>query len=84
MGTADNFLRPRLVGRDTQMHDLMIFLSTLGGIMLFGVVGFIIGPVLAALFVTTWEIYGVVFRDVLEAAQGPPAGRPPDPENTAS
>jgi predicted PurR-regulated permease PerM len=65
VGTADNFLRPRLVGRDAKMGDLMILLSTLGGIALFGVAGFIIGPILAALFITIWEIYGVVFRDFL-------------------
>jgi predicted PurR-regulated permease PerM len=74
VGTVDNFLRPRLVGRDIKMHDLLILFSTLGGILLFGVVGFIIGPILAALFVTIWEIYGVVFRDdlpeVAAAAQG--------------
>jgi predicted PurR-regulated permease PerM len=68
VGTVDNFLRPRLVGRDIKMHDLLILFSTLGGILLFGVVGFIIGPILAALFVTIWEIYGVVFREVLPEA----------------
>jgi predicted PurR-regulated permease PerM len=65
VGTADNILRPRLVGRDIQMHDLLILLGTIGGIMLFGVAGFIIGPILAALFVTVWEIYGTVFSNVL-------------------
>jgi predicted PurR-regulated permease PerM len=74
VGSIDNVLRPRLVGKDTEMPDLLILLSTLGGIALFGILGFIIGPIVAALFVTVWEIYGVVFRDVL------PAGRyaPPD------
>jgi len=65
VGSIDNVLRPRLVGRDTEMHDLLILFGTLGGIFLFGVLGFMIGPVLAALFVTVWEIYGVVFRDML-------------------
>lgn len=65
VGTLDNVLRPRLVGRDTEMHDLLIFLGTLGGIFLFGLLGFIIGPIVAALFVTVWDIYGVAFRDVL-------------------
>jgi predicted PurR-regulated permease PerM len=69
VGSVDNFLRPRLVGKDTEMHDLLILFSTLGGLMLFGVVGFIIGPILAALFVTVWDIYGTAFRDVL-----PPIG----------
>jgi len=62
-------LRPRLVGRDTEMHDLLILFSTLGGILLFGVLGFIVGPIVAALFVTVWEMYGTAFRDEL-----PPVG----------
>lgn len=65
VGSVDNFLRPRLVGKDTQMHDLLILFSTLGGLLMFGVVGFIIGPILAALFVTVWDLYGTAFRDVL-------------------
>lgn len=65
VGGLDNLLRPILVGKDTQMHELMIFFGTLGGIIMFGVVGFIIGPIVAALFTTVWDIYGVSFRDVL-------------------
>lgn len=65
VGSVDNFLRPLLVGRDTQMHELLILFGTLGGILMFGVVGFIIGPIIAALFTAIWEIYGVVFSDVL-------------------
>src|SRR5918999_1814649 len=62
IGSVDNLLRPMLVGRDTQMHELMIFFSTLGGLMMFGVMGFIVGPILAALFVTVWEMFAVAFR----------------------
>lgn len=65
VGSLDNLLRPRLVGKDTQMHELMIFFGTLGGISLFGIIGFIIGPIIAALFVTIWDIYGEVFREIL-------------------
>lgn len=65
VGALDNVLRPKLVGKDTKMHELMIFFSTLGGIFMFGVVGLFIGPVIASLFVTIWEIYGVAFKDVL-------------------
>jgi predicted PurR-regulated permease PerM len=65
VGSVDNVLRPRLVGHDTQMHDLFIFLGTVGGILFFGVVGFIVGPIIAALFVTVWDLYGIAFRDVL-------------------
>ena len=62
IGSVDNLLRPLLVGRDTQMHELLIFFSTLGGLMMFGVMGFIVGPILAALFVTVWEIVATAFR----------------------
>jgi predicted PurR-regulated permease PerM len=72
IGSVDNLMRPRLVGHDTQMHQLMIFFSTLGGLSLFGVAGFILGPVLAALFVTAWEMFGVAFRQEL-AQPAPPA-----------
>lgn len=70
VGSIDNVLRPRLVGKDTEMHDLLIFFATLGGISFFGIVGFIIGPILAALFVTIWDIYGTAFKDVLPVVSG--------------
>lgn len=62
VGSVDNLLRPLLVGRDTQMHELLIFFSTLGGLLMFGVMGFIVGPILAALFVTVWEMFATAFR----------------------
>jgi predicted PurR-regulated permease PerM len=65
VGSADNFLRPRLVGKDVKMHELFILFGTLGGVLFFGVVGFIIGPVIAALFITIWDIYRVVFEESL-------------------
>jgi len=65
VGSVDNILRPRLVGGDTEMPDLLILLSTLGGLSMFGAVGLIIGPVIAGLFMTVWEIYGSAFKDVL-------------------
>jgi len=73
-GTVDNFLRPRLVGKDTQMSELLILLSTLGGILLFGIVGFILGPIVAALFVTIWDIYGVAFRAYLPGRRSADTG----------
>ena len=70
VGSIDNLLRPILVGRDTQMHELMILFGTLGGIIMFGVVGIIIGPIIAALFVTIWDIYGAAFQDILPSVGG--------------
>ena len=69
VGSLDNILRPILVGKDTKMHELMIFFGTLGGIVMFGVSGIFIGPVIASLFVTIWEIYGTAFQDVLPQVQ---------------
>ncbi len=57
IGLVDNFLRPILVGRDTKLPDYLVLLSTLGGFVLFGINGFVMGPLLAALFVAFWEIF---------------------------
>ena len=80
VGSVDNLLRPRLVGQDTKMHELLIFFSTLGGLMFFGATGFILGPILAALFLTAWEMFGTTFRtELVEPATAPadPDYRPP-------
>ena len=66
VSNIDNLLRPRMVGREAQLPDLMILFGTLGGLALFGAIGLIIGPIIAALFVTIWDIYGEVFHTVLE------------------
>lgn len=66
---ADNLIRPRLVGKDTEMHDLLILFSTFGGISMFGIIGIIVGPIIAALFVTIWEIYGDSFQEYLPAVR---------------
>jgi predicted PurR-regulated permease PerM len=65
VGSLDNVLRPILVGKDTKMHELMIFFGTLGGIMMFGITGIFIGPLIASLFITVWELYGIAFSDYL-------------------
>lgn len=65
VGTIDNLLRPKLVGKDAKMPDLLILLGTLGGLFFFGPIGFIIGPLVCGLFLTVWDIYGVTFKDVL-------------------
>ena len=65
VGTVDNVMRPRLVGKDTKMPDLLILLSTLGGLSYFGPIGLIAGPILAALFITVWDLYRHAFADLL-------------------
>jgi predicted PurR-regulated permease PerM len=58
IGLADNVLRPILVGRDTQMPDYLVPVTTLGGLALFGLSGIVIGPIIGALFLTVWEMFG--------------------------
>jgi len=57
IGLVDNLLRPILVGKDTKMPDYMILISTLGGLAVFGLNGFVIGPLIAALFMSSWAIF---------------------------
>jgi len=57
IGLVDNILRPILVGRDTKLPDYLVLLSTLGGFAVFGMNGFVVGPLIAALFVAFWEIF---------------------------
>lgn len=62
IGLADNVLRPILVGRDTKLPDWMVLLSTLGGIVMVGINGFIVGPLIAVLFVAFWQIFSREFN----------------------
>lgn len=57
IGLVDNFLRPILVGKDTKMPDYLVLISTLGGLALFGLNGFVIGPLIAALFMSSWALF---------------------------
>ena len=66
VSTSDNILRPILVGKDAKMGDLMVLVSTLGGLTLFGAVGLIIGPVIGALLSSVWYIYGEAFDEFLD------------------
>lgn len=65
ISTIDNFLRPPLVGKDIQMHPLIVLLSTLGGIFVLGVSGFVIGPIIAALFLSIMTIYDHYYQNEL-------------------
>lgn len=57
IGLVDNILRPLLVGKDTKLPDYLVLLSTLGGLSLFGPNGFILGPLIAVLFMTIWQMF---------------------------
>ena len=63
--SIDNVLRPKLVGKDTQMPTLLVFFATLGGLSVFGFVGFVVGPIIMALVLALWKIYDQEFREQL-------------------
>jgi predicted PurR-regulated permease PerM len=69
IGLIDNVLRPLLVGKDTKMPDYVVLISTLGGMAVFGLNGFVIGPVIAAMFMAVWDIY-------IDARTQPPPATP--------
>lgn len=70
----DNLLRPPLVGKGTRMPDYVVLVSTLGGIALFGLNGFVIGPLIAALFIAVWSLLA---DDKLHATNGISVSAPP-------
>jgi predicted PurR-regulated permease PerM len=57
IGLLDNVLRPILVGKDIKMPDYLVLISTIGGMAIFGLNGFVIGPVIAAMFIALWDIF---------------------------
>ncbi|OGH94274.1 MAG: hypothetical protein A2538_01765 [Candidatus Magasanikbacteria bacterium RIFOXYD2_FULL_41_14] len=65
ISTIDNFLRPILIGKSVALHPLIIFFSTLGGLVVFGPSGFVAGPIIAALFVAFWDMYEEYYRTEL-------------------
>ncbi len=66
ISTVDNLLRPLIVGKRLDMHPLLILFSTLGGLAMFGISGFMIGPIIAALFLAFWEMYEEFYRTELK------------------
>lgn len=70
IGLADNLLRPMLVGRDTKLPDWMVLLSTLGGILMVGISGFVLGPLIAVMFVAFWQIFSREFNSRSRARSG--------------
>jgi len=75
IGLVDNLLRPVLVGRDTQLPDYVILLSTLGGLAGFGLAGIVIGPTIAAFFLSIWQMAEQEFT----SGPGEQASDPPPP-----
>jgi predicted PurR-regulated permease PerM len=65
ISTIDNLLRPPLIGKDTEMHPLLVLFSTIGGILIFGVSGFIIGPIITTLFMSIMSIYDHYYENEL-------------------
>jgi predicted PurR-regulated permease PerM len=57
IGLADNVLRPILVGKGAGMPDYVVMITTLGGLAVFGINGFIIGPTIAAMFIAVWHVW---------------------------
>jgi predicted PurR-regulated permease PerM len=68
IGTVDNFLRPKLVGEKTKLHELFIFFSVLGGLRVFGVLGIVLGPVVLAITLALLD----VFRQVVKTDEATP------------
>jgi predicted PurR-regulated permease PerM len=68
IGLVDNLLRPILIGKDTKLPDYVVLLSTLGGLAVFGLNGFVIGPAIAAMFMAVW---GIVAAPQAAGAGGP-------------
>jgi predicted PurR-regulated permease PerM len=82
IGLVDNFLRPILVGKETRLPDYLVLVSTLGGLAVFGINGFVIGPVIAAMFVAVWDIFSQARNEQRTDVDEPAAleaSTPPEP-----
>jgi predicted PurR-regulated permease PerM len=85
IGLVDNVLRPILVGRDTRMPDYLVLVATLGGLTVFGLNGFVIGPVVAAMFLATWDIFAQARQEQgVPTAAGDTRAAAPPPRRSAA
>ena len=78
IGSIDNFLSPRLVGKRARLHELLIFFSVLGGLQVFGVLGLVLGPVVVAITLALIEMVSEAHRpssETLEGADGRSSSR---------
>jgi len=71
IGSIDNFLRPKLVGGKTKLHELLIFFSVLGGLQVFGVLGLVVGPVIVAVTLALMDVFREMGRPAAETLQEP-------------
>lgn len=71
IGAVDNVLRPIFVGKDTKLPDWVVLISTMGGMSVFGINGFVIGPLVTALFISRWDISVIEDRDDATSAELP-------------
>ena len=69
IGLVDNILRPLLVGKDTKMPDYLVLISTIGGMSVFGINGFVIGPAIAAMFMAAWDLFATAREETAESQQ---------------
>lgn len=83
IGLVDNVLRPILVGKDTRMPDYLVLVATLGGLVVFGLNGFVIGPVIAAIFLVSWDMLATAREQQTVAAPAPAAEAVPAPARQA-
>lgn len=67
-GGIEYFFKPKLVGKRVQMHTLLVFLSIIGGLKLFGILGIIYGPLVVTAFLTLSDIYESSYRRIVEPA----------------
>ncbi|MDB5876530.1 MAG: family transporter [Ramlibacter sp.] len=69
IGLVDNLLRPFLIGKETKLPDYLVLISTVGGSQVFGLNGFVIGPLIAAMFMVTWEILAGARQTALQTGR---------------
>lgn len=77
---SDSWLRPLLVGKDTQMPDYLVMISTFGGMLIFGINGFVIGPMIAALFLTVWDLHFALTHHGMLPRSSIPSTKPKEEE----
>lgn len=81
VGTIDNILTPMLIGKDTKMPDLLVLLATLGGLMFFGASGILIGPIVGALFLAAWQMWGGAMNETRDTGDDDKTDESPPEEH---